>query len=236
VDRHGDSVLSFEKAAQIAPNRADVWRELGLARVRTNNSQGAVTALNRCLSLDPRDAGAWSLRGFAYGRLADWDGAAASYDKVVEFNARDPAAWNARGLALMHLRRFDEAMKSFDVALSRNPGSEAAIEARKLCEERAAIARIEAGGALRVGPESPGADTGPCPHAHTSPGTTDARADSRTIANLCDRTMDRREPGRNGCRAGARRLRFRIRSPARLDVVRHRRDGHGDDETPKINL
>ncbi|HKZ23846.1 MAG TPA: tetratricopeptide repeat protein, partial [Thermoplasmata archaeon] len=52
--------------------------------------------------------------------------------------------WNARGLALMHLRRFDEAMKSFDVALSLNPGSEAAIEARKLCEERAAIARIEA--------------------------------------------------------------------------------------------
>src|SRR2546428_7901670 len=52
--------------------------------------------------------------------------------------------WNAKGLALVHLRRFDEANKAFDVALSIDPSYTAAADAKKLCEERAAQAKVEA--------------------------------------------------------------------------------------------
>ena len=84
------------------------------------------------------------MKAFAHERCGDWEGAAAAYDAALALDTRSPALWNAKGLSLVHLRRFDEAGKCFDLALSIDPNYAAAVDAKKLCEERAATATVEA--------------------------------------------------------------------------------------------
>lgn len=87
------AVHALHRAAELTPNRADVWHMLGLAALIAHDYDGALQALNRALDRDPQNASLWLARGRAWYGLGqvkqaveDWLRAKSLDAKAVELD------------------------------------------------------------------------------------------------------------------------------------------------------
>lgn len=69
---HGLALQSFERAAALAPDRAELHYNLGLAEIATEHLTRAVASLRRCLALDGKFYPALAHLLYTQRRLADW--------------------------------------------------------------------------------------------------------------------------------------------------------------------
>ncbi len=73
---------------------ADVWLEIGDARVAVGNAQGALDAWEKAGQLDDTLGSAWSRRGFLYADIGMADAAIAVLSEAVT-REDDPETWHA---------------------------------------------------------------------------------------------------------------------------------------------
>lgn len=80
----------LERALRLAPGRARLWSDLGLARLHLDAPSEALSALTRALQLDATLAAAWYNRGLLRYRLDDLDGAVADLEEAYALAPDDP--------------------------------------------------------------------------------------------------------------------------------------------------
>src|SRR5690606_37354348 len=74
------------RAAEAAPRRADIARDLGRARLDLDDPAGALEPLRRATSLDPSDPSAWFLLGRALKGTGASDEAGHAFARSTELN------------------------------------------------------------------------------------------------------------------------------------------------------
>lgn len=113
---------AFEKATQLAPEAADLWRHLGGVLTELNRKDEALQCFQRVLQLSPRDRDA----SYNCGSLLLVMGR--PQEAVVCFNSCEqwqPGHWQTlqkRALALGDLGRFEEALADVKRAHAIDPG------------------------------------------------------------------------------------------------------------------
>jgi len=85
----------------------DVYYELGLAKNRSSDYNGALADLKKAGELGKKDKYALYEVGFAYEGLTEWQKAVDIYSKVIEMDDTYFDAWHGRGLCKISLLDYD---------------------------------------------------------------------------------------------------------------------------------
>jgi tetratricopeptide (TPR) repeat protein len=133
--RPDEAVDRLTRAAEIAPDSAEVHRLLG----RTYHAQGktdeAVQAYRRAIELNELDAWSMNNLGLVLLETQRAEEALPLFAKAVELRKQVPAFHNNLGMALEHVGRFSDAAAAYNGALTVDPGYDKA---------KRNLARIEA--------------------------------------------------------------------------------------------
>jgi tetratricopeptide (TPR) repeat protein len=108
--RREEALQVFDKAVQLRPEDADLWKNLGNVLIEAGRSADAILAFQQALKLDPRHweaADKLALLLYSAQRLEE---AVACYALCGELRPDDFSAVYMRALALLKLKRFDEAL------------------------------------------------------------------------------------------------------------------------------
>ena len=122
--RSGDAAAAIdhiERAAAIAPARADIRHNLGFALRAAGRAADAQAAFSEAVALDPGFVEAHYQLGNMARESRRFADAEASYRRVLALQSDHHQAINNLGVALGELQRFDEAAGSFERALELKP-------------------------------------------------------------------------------------------------------------------
>lgn len=112
-DREGEAGELLRVAAEIAPETAYVWRDLGLFHRVTGDAAAALAAFERALALAPGDVPSALGRALCLLRLGRWHEGFAAYHHRWSVSARPPRhvhipPWRGEALAGRHILVWDE--------------------------------------------------------------------------------------------------------------------------------
>jgi tetratricopeptide (TPR) repeat protein len=121
------AIESFKRAGESAPNNrfnlAVAYRQRGLAEIKKDNWDGAISDFSEALKRKEDDAVAHRFRGFAYLRKNDWQKALEDYDAVVKEKKNDTEALGRRAFVEMQLKEYDKAIADYSAVIKQQPKS-----------------------------------------------------------------------------------------------------------------
>ena len=131
--RREDAVNVFDKAVQLKPDDADLWRNLGDALTEANRSDDAILSFQHALKLNPRHWDAAQKCGKLLHRSGRLKEALSQFERLAELQGDDVPALqifetqSGLGTVLFGLCRYDEALTHFLAAVEIDPDSAAAL-------------------------------------------------------------------------------------------------------------
>ena len=105
-----EALKAFDKAVQLKPHDAELWKNLGTVLIDLLRSDQAVLSLQQALKLNPRYVDAANILGLLYFRLGRFREAFDCFDLSVEIQPRQADALHMRAIVLERQERFDEAL------------------------------------------------------------------------------------------------------------------------------
>ena len=121
--RREEAVAAFDKAVQIEPDDADLWRNLALALVETGGLSDAILCLQQALKLDPRHFDAAHKAALLLHQQGRYEEALGYFNLSAELRPDHFATLYMRARALQMLNRFDEALADNERAQVLDPKS-----------------------------------------------------------------------------------------------------------------
>jgi tetratricopeptide (TPR) repeat protein len=106
--RYDDALKTFDKAVQLKPDDAGLWKDLGNVLVALERPADAVLSYQQALKLDPRDWDAANRCGALLHRLGRLEEALAHFKLYDQLQPNVALAMRTR--CLFDLKRFDEAL------------------------------------------------------------------------------------------------------------------------------
>lgn len=152
---HAGALAAFRRAAELDPESAEAFANLGIASARGGDDAGAVVAMERAVALDPSKTQSWLNLGLFAVRAGRAEIARAALDQVL---AREPAHDIALPEAVALAADGARAAQLISTALARLPDSVVARRLRArllLAAGDAAAALVDIDAALRVGETAP---------------------------------------------------------------------------------
>ncbi len=116
-----EALEAFRRAAQLEPQLAVAYANIGRVNLRAERPLEAVAALERAVELEPEQAGFWTLLGAAHAKTGKFEPAVDAYQQVVRLQPENIQAWRDRGTALLRLGRFAEGLASYERYLDLDP-------------------------------------------------------------------------------------------------------------------
>ena len=113
--------LLLEKAAALAPNRADIHAQLALTRLTGNRDTDAVAEFEQALSLGGSTENTGVLLGLLQIKQGDFDGALVTAVALANRQPDNPAVHNLVGAVHLAQGELDAAERSFSRALDLDP-------------------------------------------------------------------------------------------------------------------
>jgi len=107
--------------AQLKPNDARSWINLGIALGQANRLSDAIAAHRKATQLTPKSAKAWDNLGIALGRSGLYSEAIEAHRKATEYNKTDYKAWYNLGVALMESGRHSAAADAYIKVINLQP-------------------------------------------------------------------------------------------------------------------
>lgn len=135
--------------------QAENLYEQGFNKIKAQNYQEAIDALNQSLQLNPAYAPAYLSRGVARLALADYQGAIQDYTQAITIDPKLAEAYVGRGNAYQAIGARQRAINDFNQALGIDPANSEAYYNRgivrdSLGDERGAIGDFSQ--AIRINP------------------------------------------------------------------------------------
>jgi tetratricopeptide (TPR) repeat protein len=121
--RHHEAVQVFDKAVQLKPDDADLWKNLGLALVEAGRPSEAILTFRQALKLNPRHWDAAHRAALLLYQAERYDEALACLNACHELQPQHFSTVFMRADVLQKLRRFDEALADNLQAHALDPGS-----------------------------------------------------------------------------------------------------------------
>jgi Flp pilus assembly protein TadD len=115
----------LKKATEIAPERPEMWGNLGITLFNARRFDEAVNALNKSASLDSNVAIIWTYLGLANFSLKRYEHAIPPLEKASELTPSDARILVNLGSCYQVANRIDEALATFRRAkqfANRYPG------------------------------------------------------------------------------------------------------------------
>ena len=109
------------KAVQQRQDPSDEYISLGLACLKKDQIDDAISNFNKAIELDPGNAAIYVVRGNAYHCLDQLDNAISDYNKAIEINPDLAAAYHDRGILYQNQGKFDKAISDYSRVLELNP-------------------------------------------------------------------------------------------------------------------
>lgn len=104
-----------------SPLAALAWQGLGITRLKMNQAEAAVAALDKAVALDAGLARAWNARGVLADRGQDWAAADAAYAKAIGAAPGDAAMLANRGWSMLLRGHHVAAERDLERALAMAP-------------------------------------------------------------------------------------------------------------------
>jgi tetratricopeptide (TPR) repeat protein len=111
----------YDQAVKIAPGRADVWNDRGVALQRLGRLDDALADLQESVRLDPGSAEALYNRGNVLALLERREEALVSYAEAVRLKPDHAEAFHNRGAVLQMLGRYADAVEAYTETLRLKP-------------------------------------------------------------------------------------------------------------------
>jgi tetratricopeptide (TPR) repeat protein len=108
--RHEEALKTFDKAVQLRPDDAELWRNLGHALAEAKRPLDAVLALQHALKLDPNNWDAADRCASLLRELGRLEEAVACLNLCGELQPGRALTLYVRGHTLVDLRRYEEAL------------------------------------------------------------------------------------------------------------------------------
>jgi tetratricopeptide (TPR) repeat protein len=121
--RRDEGLKAFDKAVQLNPNDADLWRNLGHALVQVERPADAILSFLHSLKLSPRH---WEAAGNTARLLYEserFEEALVYFNLCDELQPNNAPTLNMRGLVLHNLKRFEEGLTDYRRAQSLDPAN-----------------------------------------------------------------------------------------------------------------
>ena len=138
MKRYEDSQKDFRMAQSLDDKNALIEFEMGLTALAQNDSDAALTHMDRAVALQPNDLGAQMYRASLLYRLGRLDDAVAGYTRVLEKadDALKLRAYIERGLAKEQKQDLAAAADDYTAALTLEKENVPALSRRGACLER----------------------------------------------------------------------------------------------------
>jgi spermidine synthase len=115
------AIVTFKRAAEIAPHSAIVHYNLGTIYYRQGQLDSALNELNEALLRKSRHASSYNTRGLVYFSMNKIDKAIDDFTKGIEFNPEYGHAYNNRGIAYAREGEYRDALNDFNRAIKLQP-------------------------------------------------------------------------------------------------------------------
>jgi tetratricopeptide (TPR) repeat protein len=119
-----EAEIGFRKAAELNPNFAKAFYNLGITLHDQGKFDHAISAYRRALDVEPSYAAAWYNMGNTLGHQGKHGEAVAAYARAIEINPAYLDAYRNMGNAYKDQGKFDDAIEAYQHALSLKPNNE----------------------------------------------------------------------------------------------------------------
>jgi len=119
--RHAEALNVFDKAVQLKPDDAGLWKHLGGALQELQRPADALLSLQQASRLDPQDCDAAYKNLFLLHALGRFEQALAQFDRCDELQPDHVPALQLRALSLRGLGRLEEALAVNQRAIALDP-------------------------------------------------------------------------------------------------------------------
>jgi tetratricopeptide (TPR) repeat protein len=123
LGRHEEALKAFDKAAQLKPDDAELWKKIGNVLVDLERPAEALLSFQHVLKLDPRHWDAALRSGSLLHGLERFEEALRHFDICDELQPNHSLTLQARGLSLRGLKRFEEYLADSQRSHVLDPGN-----------------------------------------------------------------------------------------------------------------
>jgi tetratricopeptide (TPR) repeat protein len=121
--RYEDALQALDKAIQLSPGDADLWRRMGDVLVQLLRHDQALLSYRHALKLNPDHADALYKSGALLGQFGQYSEAIVHLDHSDELLPNQPATLQFRARTLFNLKRFEESLAAGKRAYQLDPGN-----------------------------------------------------------------------------------------------------------------
>jgi tetratricopeptide (TPR) repeat protein len=119
--RHEEALQVFDKAVQLKPDDADLWRNLGDVLVQVQRPADAILSFQRALALNPRHWDAANRSALLLYQSERFEEALTHFDLCDQLQPSHFPTLYMRAFTLYKLKRFEEALAENHRALALDP-------------------------------------------------------------------------------------------------------------------
>lgn len=116
-----EALLHYQKSAELRPDYAQAWHNLGSTLVQTGDPERALEPLAKALGLEPLFTEGWIDSGVALLRLARPAEAGAKFQRALEIDPKAARAESGLALALLQAGKVEEALQHASRAVELAP-------------------------------------------------------------------------------------------------------------------
>jgi tetratricopeptide (TPR) repeat protein len=121
--RREEALATFDKAVQLKPNDADLWRNLGNVLSDMGRPADAILSFQHALKLNPRHWDAAYKAGLILHQLGQIEEALILFNMYERMQADDGLTLQMRALAMFILNRFEEGLRDIKCAHALVPAN-----------------------------------------------------------------------------------------------------------------